>query len=442
AHEAVRLYTTLAHTSPAAYLPDLAMSLNNLALRLANVGDRQRALEPAHEAVRIRRTLAETSPAAHLPDLAMSLNNLANHLADVGDEAAAIQAYTEAATSLAPVHPAAGRSITFEREVFQLGLTEPACEAGLRGMIRLLNDGSAEQPAETNLRVRQALRPYARKTPRNRQRLERLWQQETDTPLPDWLSLPEETLESVLEWMSTPTWSDSQEFWERHADTLSSDAAMTALDEYALVTSIAEQHQELRKLILSESAHAVFQELILRDQLTEWLACETWDDSKSFLQEHSALLLTESAEDHLAATEPLSPDVETHAAILHMARTESIDTAFQHIQDRDALQQYVLRAVNEGSADSLFYAAAIESAVFQDETSAVTHAQAALLLSGTPDALEALDPDHLATTAANGDVSPDTRNRLVSELATLSALHGSHHTTHWMSLVQALTRTT
>ena len=84
AREAVTIRRQLAQASPAAYLPDLATSLNNLASRLSEVGEREEALEVAREAVTIRRQLAQANPAAYLPDLAMSLNNLANRLSEVG----------------------------------------------------------------------------------------------------------------------------------------------------------------------------------------------------------------------------------------------------------------------------------------------------------------------------------------------------------------------
>ena len=61
------------------------MSLNNLANRQAEAGDRAAALATSAEAVEIRRTLAEASPAAYLPDLARSLNNLAIQQAEAGD---------------------------------------------------------------------------------------------------------------------------------------------------------------------------------------------------------------------------------------------------------------------------------------------------------------------------------------------------------------------
>ncbi|MFC0040451.1 tetratricopeptide repeat protein, partial [Actinomadura rayongensis] len=74
AREAVKIYRALAEAEPAAYLPTLAMSLNNLGVRLAVVGEQRDALQPVREAVEIRRRLAEAEPAAYLPALAASLN--------------------------------------------------------------------------------------------------------------------------------------------------------------------------------------------------------------------------------------------------------------------------------------------------------------------------------------------------------------------------------
>ena len=80
----MRIRRQLAEGSPAAYLPDLAGSLNNLAAFLSEVGRGEEALEAAQESVGRYRELAESSPAAYLPGLAGSLNTLANHLSDVG----------------------------------------------------------------------------------------------------------------------------------------------------------------------------------------------------------------------------------------------------------------------------------------------------------------------------------------------------------------------
>ena len=110
AREAVELYRGLAEASPAAYTPDLAMSLSNLANCLSEVGERNEALVAAREAVELYRGLAEVSPAAYTPDLAMSLSNLANRLSAVGDRDGALGAAREAVRlrrALAEVSPAA-----------------------------------------------------------------------------------------------------------------------------------------------------------------------------------------------------------------------------------------------------------------------------------------------------------------------------------------------
>ena len=89
------LYRELVEASPAAYTPDLAGSLNNLANILSEVGRSGEALEAVQEAVGLYRELVEASPAAYTPDLAMSLNNLANILKEKGQYEEALNVFTE-----------------------------------------------------------------------------------------------------------------------------------------------------------------------------------------------------------------------------------------------------------------------------------------------------------------------------------------------------------
>ncbi|HET8658791.1 MAG TPA: caspase family protein, partial [Micromonosporaceae bacterium] len=96
AQPGVALLRGLAQANPDAYLPNLAASLNNLAVHLAEVGRRDQALAPITEAVDIYRRLAQANPDAYLPDLAMSLNNLALGLAGVGRRDQALAPITEA----------------------------------------------------------------------------------------------------------------------------------------------------------------------------------------------------------------------------------------------------------------------------------------------------------------------------------------------------------
>jgi hypothetical protein len=72
-----------AASDPAAYEPDLASSLNNLSIRLAEAGRRDEGLTAIQDAIQIRQRLAAANPAAYEPDLASSLNNLSIRLAVV-----------------------------------------------------------------------------------------------------------------------------------------------------------------------------------------------------------------------------------------------------------------------------------------------------------------------------------------------------------------------
>ena len=108
--EAVGAYRRLAEANPAAFLPNLSLSLNNQSNRRADIGDRAGALAAIDEAVSTYRRLAEANPAAFLPDLAMSLNNQSIRRAEVGDRAGALEAINEAVNirrRLAEANPAA-----------------------------------------------------------------------------------------------------------------------------------------------------------------------------------------------------------------------------------------------------------------------------------------------------------------------------------------------
>ncbi len=91
-------YRELVAKNRDAYLPDLAMALNNLGIRLDTVGRRDEALTATEEAVTLRRELVANNRDAYLTDLAMALNNFGNRLNAVGRRDEAITATEEAVT--------------------------------------------------------------------------------------------------------------------------------------------------------------------------------------------------------------------------------------------------------------------------------------------------------------------------------------------------------
>ncbi|MGH3936673.1 MAG: tetratricopeptide repeat protein [Pseudonocardiaceae bacterium] len=93
--DAVDIRRQLADAEPAAHLPALATALNNLGVHLSEVGDKHGALAATREAVDTYRWLADAEPAANLPELASSLNNLGIQLAEIGDKRGALAAAEE-----------------------------------------------------------------------------------------------------------------------------------------------------------------------------------------------------------------------------------------------------------------------------------------------------------------------------------------------------------
>ncbi|MGH3855862.1 MAG: hypothetical protein ACRDR6_20720, partial [Pseudonocardiaceae bacterium] len=64
----VDLHRVATETDRDIHLPDLAMSVHNLAIRLAEAGRRAEGLAAAQEAVQLRRELVELNRDAYLPD--------------------------------------------------------------------------------------------------------------------------------------------------------------------------------------------------------------------------------------------------------------------------------------------------------------------------------------------------------------------------------------
>jgi Trypsin-like peptidase domain len=96
--QTVEHHRELAEANRDAYLPDLAASVHNLAIDLAEAGRRAEGLTAAQQAVDLYRDLAAANRDAHLPDLAASVHNLATHLRDAGRREEALALASEAST--------------------------------------------------------------------------------------------------------------------------------------------------------------------------------------------------------------------------------------------------------------------------------------------------------------------------------------------------------
>jgi len=94
--KALNRYRDLAKTHPQTYLPNVAMTLNNLAVLQSDKNDDAGAEQSCREALGIYRDLLQTNPQIYLPRLAITLNNLAILQSDRNDYTGAEQGYREA----------------------------------------------------------------------------------------------------------------------------------------------------------------------------------------------------------------------------------------------------------------------------------------------------------------------------------------------------------
>ncbi|MFC8288670.1 ATP-binding protein [Streptomyces cyaneofuscatus] len=407
-----------------AFLPELADSLQVLGTYVELNGDTEGAVEAFWEAVALHRALALERPGASAPSvtaLLSALDDLTRALARTGAHAAAIDEFEETVKEFEDTDPATARRLRVERDIFLLRCPEPWPGNGLTELVAWLDrEAEAGVSADTVIvRARQALRSYG-----DTAAVRTAWEEETFTPVPDWLALRPETLELVSAWMFAPNWPRSRDFWSENAEALGSEEAATALDELAVLDPRgAQRHAALRDAVLVHGVTAAYDPLILSEQLAEWLECADWAESRAYLEEHPRLLTVTPPGDT-----PLA-----HVAMLDIGRTEGLDAAYRLVADREALQAYVDRSLEAGDGTALMHGGGIEGQVFGDRLSSLTHAQVALVLSGES---EGFDPDDLAALRHKSD--EETRIRLLKETIAVGVRHPERHGETLRRIIRAL----
>ncbi|MCR8944570.1 tetratricopeptide repeat protein [Streptomyces sp. OUCMDZ-4982] len=466
AEEAVALHRELVAESAEAFRPGLAAALRTLARCLADTGDPVGALPPVREAVALLRAHGEgaeeelagalrmlgtygelegdaegaveafweavtlnrrltpdrpgPSPASATPLIA-ALDDLTRALGRLGRHAVAVEEFDGIVKEFTETDPAVGRRLVVERNAFLLRCPAPWPATGLAELVLWLDeDGQrAGGPDAVTVRARQALRSYG-----DPAAVRTVWEEETFTPAPEWLTVRPETLDLVSAWMFAPNWPRSRDFWSGNAEVLGGEEAAAALDELAVLDPHgAQRHATLRDAVLVHGVTAAYDPLILSEQLAEWLECADWTESRAYLEEHPRLLTVQPPPDT-----PLA-----HVAMLDIGRTEGLDAAYRLVEDRETLQTYVDRALEAGDGTSLMHAGGIEGQVFGDRLSSLTHAQMALVLSGET---RGFDPADLAALRHKAD--DRTRTRLLDEARAVTTRHPERNGETMSRIIQAL----
>ncbi|MGH8938593.1 MAG: hypothetical protein ACRDV2_04505, partial [Actinomycetes bacterium] len=326
ARQAVDTYRVLAEANSTAYLPFLAMALNDHAVYLSAIGQREPALAPGAEAVDTFRVLTETDPTAYLQHLVTSLNNLTGHLAGLDRISDGIDVYTTCVDAFAE-SPDVRDALIIERAGFHVRHGDPP--TGFRELASLL--GSDEGPDETDtpdalvLAARNALRGHRS---RNALDVDHAWWTVNRTSPPDWLSLTPEQNNVVAQWITAPTWRQSKNYFTAHEEELSADSAFVALEELLLlVAPLADRHLELLDEIMAVGIDAAYQPLLLEDLVTDWISAANWQESRSFAEKHATELITCAAETALIRLGHVTATV-VHLALLGLARQDGLKAAY------------------------------------------------------------------------------------------------------------------
>ncbi|MGH8898457.1 MAG: hypothetical protein ACRDZ4_15930 [Egibacteraceae bacterium] len=135
----------------------LADLLVRVSERARNTGDRNAALTTVTEAVTHYRALAQANPAAYLPDLATSLNNLSNQQADTEAGASAWRAAIDDMTSLTA---RAELRAAWAGRLASAGLAEQARQELQQAAVEA-DDAPADESIVVTARARQAVRSAA-----------------------------------------------------------------------------------------------------------------------------------------------------------------------------------------------------------------------------------------------------------------------------------------
>ncbi|MGH3625764.1 MAG: hypothetical protein ACRDQ5_28990, partial [Sciscionella sp.] len=340
----------LVQTNPAAFLPDLAGSLNTLAVRQGEVGDRAGALDSITEAVTIRRALVQINPTAFLPDLAMSLNNLAETIMSPERWDIASDAYDHATASLSP-----GQSAELLLSRARWHARHHRASAVRHDLARCRALAESEPDPAWAGRARRGVREFVSEASAGL----------SDDAGPEFEAtgwptdpLPDQAFTTLNAWLSAPSWPEQEAALRAHPRLLSPQGRQ----ELELVTFLYPDNPGLAALheLLAEIADRDL-DTVLRERrathdhavlLQQWLDTTTWQDSLTFARAHPYLLadLRTLAVLHDHGEDPTSAQ---HAGIVALSRTRPLTEVYDAVTDPTSAVDLALALLDQGDVDTL-----------------------------------------------------------------------------------------
>ena len=378
--EAVRLYRALAADNPA-FVPNLAMSLNNLGVRYSQVGRRAEAVGPTEEAVRLRRALAADNP-AFVPDLASALNNLGIRYSEVErDDPDRIDTVWRQVLDELPQ----ARSLL-------LAMRCSATEPGAPGAVGWLVEG-LQSAADADTGPVWALHEQGRRhRSADPDGFDTAWQEATGQAPPGWLTLETELLEAAAGWIDTPTYEAERDHLAAHPELLQ-DAAEDAVADVLLQVSPdkRDRYVALRRAACEQGVEAAYRPLLLGLLAHRFVAAD-WHDKRQLLTDRRDELLTAEAAAALAGDED-DAQLQVAAALLVLASLDADMPVFDAVESPAGFAGLLHRYALAGDTQRLGPTAHIALRTASDEADfglALLYVAVAMLLA---------DPSQLDTAA-------------------------------------------
>jgi hypothetical protein len=359
---------------------------------LAEAGRRDEGLAAEEEAVALYRELAEASPAAYLPDLAASLNNLGIRMAEAGHADEADQLLHEVLGSFEHNPLGAGHILLVRGRWL---LTQHRLSEAVTDLVAAVNAFSQARDRRMRGEIRQLL---CRLRQDDQPAFDTAWDQAAG-PQPVWLQYPDtddELVGTIIAWVRTPDWGASRAYLDAHAAALLAHRGESALEhliDHNPASADLRDHLALLQAARAhgtDAAYAAHSDRMLTDRLTrslsDWVGTRTWEQSETFAAAHTGDLLRPAALDILDAIADPDPSdrvLRLHRGLLGCAAVAGFDTAYALRADSD--ERRVTLAQSDLPAGTRLALARLHSGQSADDPDAHFQLAATTLLAGNPD---------------------------------------------------------
>ncbi|MFE5562845.1 hypothetical protein ACFQ8R_42245, partial [Streptomyces sp. NPDC056544] len=353
--EATNLYRTLTQANPAAFLPNLASSLNNLSVQQSETGDRDAALTSITEATNLYRTLTQANPAAFLPNLAASLNNLSNQQDERQYVGEALH-ISDLAISELPSGPQAELLVSRAQWRHSHGDHAGAAADLLSAALRADETTDLAWAGRSRRAVRSLVARLGQDV---------LWGHASDQDppnLPTWVQgeLSSETTDRLNEWLSASSWIEQSTSIRQNYPLLAAPEGRDALNLARVLFPEATDLNDLADVLDAAAERGLGQVLeelrdfhTRADLVSEWLATPTWPDDLEFLSRH-AQLTDDPLVRELLASQSHDPASRHHLAILQLTDRLDAPDVYDAITDPATANDTAMTFIETGQPDALY----------------------------------------------------------------------------------------